>query len=149
MRAVVQRVSRAQVRVDGRVTGEIGAGLMVLLGVAVNDAEPDAEQIASKIAGLRIFQDDAGLMNRSVHEMGGGVLLVSQFTLHGDARKGRRPSFITAAREELARPLYERVGMLLEREGLNVGYGEFGAHMDVELVNDGPVTILLDSKRLF
>lgn len=149
MRAVVQRVSRAQVRVDGRITGEIGAGLMVLLGVAVDDTESDAEQIASKIAGLRVFEDDAGLMNRSVHETGGGVLLVSQFTLHGDARKGRRPSFITAAREELARPLYERVGTLLEREGLHVRYGEFGAHMDVELVNDGPVTILLDSKRLF
>lgn len=148
MRAVVQRVSRAQVRVDGRVTGEVGAGLMVLLGVAVDDTEADAGQIASKIAGLRIFQDDAGLMNRSVVEIGGGVLLVSQFTLHGDARKGRRPSFITAAREDLARPLYERVGALLEREGLRVGYGEFGAHMDVELVNDGPVTILLDSKRL-
>src|SRR5690348_12851162 len=107
MRAVVQRVSRAQVRVDGRVTGEVGAGLMVLLGVAVDDTEADAGQIASKIAGLRIFQDDAGLMNRSVVEIGGGVLLVSQFTLHGDARKGRRPSFITAAREDLARPLYE------------------------------------------
>lgn len=149
MRAVVQRVSRAQVRVDGRVTGETGAGLMVLLGVAVDDTESDAEQLASKIAGLRIFEDETGLMNRSVQEIGGGVLLVSQFTLYGDARKGRRPSFITAAREELARPLYERVGALLEREGLHVGYGEFGAHMDVELVNDGPVTILLDSKRLF
>ena len=149
MRAVVQRVSRAQVRVDGRITGETGAGLMVLLGVAVDDTESDAEQLASKIAGLRIFEDEAGLMNRSVQEIGGGVLLVSQFTLYGDARKGRRPSFITAAREELARPLYERVGALLEREGLHVGYGEFGAHMDVELVNDGPVTILLDSKRLF
>lgn len=149
MRAVVQRVSRAQVRVDGRITGETGAGLMVLLGVAVDDTESDAEQLASKIAGLRIFEDETGLMNRSVQEIGGGVLLVSQFTLYGDARKGRRPSFITAAREELARPLYERVGALLEREGLHVGYGEFGAHMDVELVNDGPVTILLDSKRLF
>ena len=149
MRAVVQRVSRAQVRVDGRVTGAVGAGLMVLLGVGVDDTEADAGQIASKIAGLRIFQDDAGLMNRSVVEIGGGVLLVSQFTLHGDVRKGRRPSFITAAREDIARPLYERVGALLEREGLPVGYGEFGAHMDVELVNDGPVTILLDSKRVF
>lgn len=136
-------------RVDGAATGEIGAGLMVLLGVAAGDTESDAEQIAAKIAGLRIFQDDAGLMNRSVVEIGGAVLLISQFTLHGDARKGRRPSFITAAREDVAQPLYERVGALLEREGLPVGYGVFGAHMDVELVNEGPVTILLDSNKLF
>lgn len=149
MRAVVQRVSRAQVRVDGNVTGEIGTGLVVLIGVGVDDTERDAETMAEKIANLRIFPDDADLMNRSVRDVNGGVLLISQFTLHGDARKGRRPSFIAAAREETAKPLYERVGALLEREGLPVGYGVFGAHMDVELVNDGPVTILLDTKKTF
>ena len=149
MRLVVQRVSRARVAVDGRVTGEIGVGLMVLVGVEVEDDERDAEIAAEKIANLRIFPDEAGLMNRSVREAGGGVLLVSQFTLHGDVRKGRRPSFIRAAREDAAKPLYERVGALLERDGLTVGYGVFGAHMDVELVNDGPVTILVDTKKTF
>lgn len=149
MRAVVQRVSRAQVSVDGKVTGSVGVGLMVLLGVGVDDDDGDAKQMAEKIGNLRIFNDDDGLMNRSVRDAGGGVLLVSQFTLHGDARKGRRPSFITAAREDAAKPLYERVGALLEGEGLPVGYGVFGAHMDVELVNDGPVTILLDTKKAF
>jgi len=149
VRAVVQRVSRGSVTVEGKITGEIANGLVVLLGVGVDDNERDADTLAEKIANLRIFQDDAGLMNRSVREVRGGVLLISQFTLHGDARKGRRPSFITAAREDLAKPLYERVGTLLERSGLPVGYGIFGAHMDVELVNDGPVTILLDTKKLF
>lgn len=149
MRAVVQRVSRASVTVDGRVTGEIADGLLVLLGVAVDDAAADAERIAEKIAQLRIFADDAGLMNRSLEETGGAVLLVSQFTLHGDVRKGRRPSFITAAREDVARPLYERTGALLETRGIAVRYGVFGAHMEVELVNDGPVTILIDSKKVF
>lgn len=149
MRAVVQRVSRAKVTVDGQVTGEIGQGLLVLLGVGVDDGEADAQTMSEKIANLRIFQDDAGLMNLSVQDIGGGVLLVSQFTLHGDVRKGRRPSFITAAREDVAKPLYERTGALLERLGLPVGYGVFGAHMDVELVNDGPVTILIDTKKAF
>lgn len=105
--------------------------------------------MADKIAGLRIFADEAGLMNRSVRDAGGGVLLVSQFTLHGDARKGRRPSFITAAKEDLARPLYEAVGAKIARLGLRVAYGEFGASMEVELLNEGPVTILLDTKRTF
>lgn len=149
MRAVIQRVSKAQVAVDGNVTGKIATGLVALIGVGVDDTERDAETMAEKIANLRVFQDDAGLMNRSVRDVGGGVLLISQFTLHGDARKGRRPSFISAAREELAKPLYERVGALLERDGLPVGYGIFGAHMDVELVNDGPVTILIDTKKQF
>jgi D-tyrosyl-tRNA(Tyr) deacylase len=149
MRAVVQRVSSAEVRVDGEVTGSIRSGLMVLVGVGVDDDDRDAQQLAEKIANLRIFMDDEGLMNRSVRDIGGGVLLVSQFTLHGDARRGRRPSFITAAREEVAKPLYERVGTFLQREGLPVEYGIFGAHMDVELVNDGPVTILLDTKKTF
>jgi D-tyrosyl-tRNA(Tyr) deacylase len=149
VRAVIQRVSKAQVAVDGNVTGKIATGLVALIGVGVDDTERDAETMAEKIANLRVFQDDAGLMNRSVRDVGAGVLLISQFTLHGDARKGRRPSFISAAREELAKPLYERVGALLERDGLPVGYGIFGAHMDVELVNDGPVTILIDTKKQF
>lgn len=149
MRAVVQRVSRASVTVDGTITGEIGKGLLVLLGVGVDDTVADAQTMSEKIANLRVFPDEGGLMNRSVLDAAGGVLLVSQFTLHGDARKGRRPSFITAAREDLAKPLYERVGTLLEDLGLTVGYGVFGAHMDVALVNDGPVTILLDTKKVF
>jgi D-tyrosyl-tRNA(Tyr) deacylase len=120
---------------------------MVLLGVA--DREDDARAMAEKIANLRIFPDDAGLMNRSVLETGGAILLVSQFTLYGDARKGRRPSFIAAAKEPLASDLYERTGSELARLGLPVQYGEFGADMQVELINDGPVTILLDSQRVF
>ena len=149
MRAVVQRVSRASVTVDGRITGAIERGLLVLVGVALDDADADAQSMAEKIANLRIFPDSDGLMNLSVRDVSGGVLLVSQFTLHGDVRKGRRPSFIAAAREDVAEPLYERVGALLEGLGLPVGYGIFGAHMDVELVNDGPVTILVDTKKLF
>lgn len=149
MRAVVQRVLCASVQVDQRVTGSIDAGLMVLLGVAARDGERDAHYIAEKIANLRIFPDDAGLMNRSVLEAGGAILLVSQFTLHGDARKGRRPSFITAAKEPRASELYELTGVELHAFGLQVEYGEFGADMQVELVNDGPVTILLDSEKVF
>jgi len=137
------------VRVGGKAVGSIAQGLVVLLSVGVDDDESDAEQIAEKIATLRIFSDDVGLMNRGVAEAGGAILLISQFTLHGDARKGRRPSFVTAAREEQAKPLYDRVGVLLKREGLRVEYGEFGATMDVELVNEGPVTILLDTKKAF
>jgi D-tyrosyl-tRNA(Tyr) deacylase len=149
VRAVVQRVRSASVRVEERTTGRIGAGLMVLLGVAVADREDDARAMAEKIANLRIFPDDAGLMNRSVLDTRGAILLVSQFTLYGDARKGRRPSFIAAAKEPLASDLYERTGSELERLGLAVQYGEFGADMQVELINDGPVTILLDSQRVF
>jgi D-tyrosyl-tRNA(Tyr) deacylase len=149
VRAVVQRVSRADVSVDARVVAEIGVGLMVLLGVAVDDDRDDARQIAEKLVGLRIFSDDAGLMNRSVVDVRGAILLVSQFTLHGDVRKGRRPSFITAAPAAIAKPLYELVGSLVARENVTVKYGEFGADMAVELVNDGPATILLDSKRTF
>ena len=121
----------------------------MLLGVGVDDSEADARTMADKLTGLRIFSDDDGLMNRSLLQAGGAVLLVSQFTLHGDARKGRRPSFITAAREDVARPLYEAVGAHLSASGIRVEYGEFGATMAVESVNDGPVTILLDTKRVF
>jgi D-tyrosyl-tRNA(Tyr) deacylase len=149
VRAVVQRVSRASATVEGRVTGEIGRGLLVLVGVATDDADGDAVAIGEKVARLRIFPDDDGLMNRSLSEAGGAALIVSQFTLYADARKGRRPSFIAAAKEPLARVLYERVGQVVAACGIRVEYGEFGAHMDVELVNDGPVTILLDSKRTF
>ena len=149
MRAVVQRVSRAKVTVDGRTTGEISGGLAVLLGVGVDDTESDAKQLADKIVNLRIFRDRDGLMNRSVFEEGGAVLLISQFTLHGDARKGRRPSFIAAARGDEAKALYERTGAYIQLAGTKVAYGVFGADMSVELVNEGPVTILLDTKRVF
>jgi D-tyrosyl-tRNA(Tyr) deacylase len=149
VRAVVQRVTRAKVTVDGRITGEIAAGLLVLVGVGRDDVASDAKWLAEKLAGLRIFHDDDGQMNRSVTDIAGSVLLVSQFTLHGDARKGRRPSFITAADPAIAKPLYEAVGAALSEGGVGVAYGEFGADMAVELVNDGPVTILLDSKRTF
>jgi D-aminoacyl-tRNA deacylase len=149
MRAVVQRVSRASVRVEERTVGTIGTGLLALVSVGLDDDESDAKAMAEKLAGLRIFSDDRSLMNRSVVEAGGAVLLVSQFTLHGDARRGRRPSFIAAAREPKARELYERTGAALEAAGVPVAYGEFGARMEVELVNSGPVTILLDTKRTF
>jgi D-tyrosyl-tRNA(Tyr) deacylase len=149
MRAVVQRVSQARVRVGDATVGEIGEGLLVLLSVGVDDDAADARSMAEKIAGLRIFPDDAGLMNRSIMQTRGAVLLVSQFTLHGDVRRGRRPSFVTAAKEPLARRLYELAGHTLETMGVSLAYGEFGASMDVELVNSGPVTILLDTKRTF
>lgn len=145
----MQRVSRASVTVGGRITGQIERGLMVLLGVATDDAERDAAWMAEKLVHLRIFTDEHDQMNRSLIDEGGAILLVSQFTLHGDARKGRRPSFITAAKEPLARALYEEAGALISAMGINVAYGVFGADMEVELVNDGPVTILLDSKRAF
>ena len=149
MRAVVQRVSEASVEVDGRIVGEVGKGLLVLVGVEVDDTEADADYIAEKTAGLRIFNDNEDKMNLSVTEVGGSVLLISQFTLHGDCRRGRRPSFIDAARPETAIPLYEGVARRLRAAGLPVATGEFGAHMHVALVNDGPVTVLLDSKKLF
>jgi D-tyrosyl-tRNA(Tyr) deacylase len=149
MRAVVQRVSRAAVRVNGSVTGEIGHGLLVLLGVAQGDQETDVRFLADKIAALRVFEDDAGKMNRSVSEVGGAVLAVSQFTLLGDARKGNRPSFTAAAPPDQASSLYDRFCDMLKKHGLPVATGLFRAHMEVEMVNDGPVTILLDSARLF
>ncbi len=149
MRAVVQRVSRAEVRVDGRVTGSSGRGLLVLLGVARGDGPADAQSMADKVAALRIFEDGDGKMNLSVAEVGGGVVVVSQFTLLGDARKGNRPGFSDAAPPEEASALYEAVCGHLRARGLPVGTGVFRAHMDVELVNDGPVTILLDTRKLF
>jgi D-tyrosyl-tRNA(Tyr) deacylase len=149
MRAVVQRVTSAKVTVGDRVTGEIGAGLLVLLGVEQNDGPPDVQYIAAKIRDLRIFPDEAGKMNRSVLDQHGGVLVVSQFTLSGDARNGRRPSFAAAAPPQIARALYEDVVRELSASGLPVATGEFQAMMQVALVNDGPVTILLDSRKTF
>jgi D-tyrosyl-tRNA(Tyr) deacylase len=149
MRAVVQRVTRARVTVSGRTTGEIGDGLLVLLSVGVDDDESDARMMAGKISGLRIFPDERGLMNRSLLDFGGALLLVSQFTLHGDARRGRRPSFVNAAKEPQSRELYELTWATLKSSGVPVALGEFGASMEVELVNWGPVTILLDTKRTF
>jgi D-tyrosyl-tRNA(Tyr) deacylase len=145
MRAVVQRVSRAAVRVDGAVAGAIERGLLVLLGVAAADGEAEAGWTADKVARLRIFEDQAGKMNRSVEDVGGGVLVVPQFTLLGDARAGNRPSFGAAAAPDRAEALYRRVCSRLRERGLPVAEGVFRAHMAVELVNDGPVTILLDS----
>ena len=149
MRAIVQRVAQARVRVEGRTTGEIQNGLVVLLGVAKGDNEAAAEQLAEKIWGLRIFSDDQGRMNRSLEESGGAVLAVSQFTLYGDCRKGRRPSFDRAAPAEQARTLYDSFVEALRRRGARVETGVFQAMMDVELVNDGPVTLLLDTDRTF
>jgi D-tyrosyl-tRNA(Tyr) deacylase len=149
MRAVVQRVSCAKVTVDNRVTGEIGAGLLAFIGVEQGDTADDVRYIASKIAGLRIFAGDGKGMNRSIAETGGAVLVVSQFTLSGDARNGRRPSFATAAPPEIARTHYDDVVRELAASGLRVETGEFQAMMQVALINDGPVTILLDSRRTF
>jgi D-aminoacyl-tRNA deacylase len=149
MRAVVQRVSRAQVTVNGEISCQIGRGLLVLLGVSTSDSEADAEYLAGKIAGLRIFEDKDGKMNLSVAEAGGAILAVSQFTLYGDTRGGRRPSFIVAARPEQARKLYEYFVERIRATGLACETGRFQAMMQVELVNDGPVTILLDSTKLF
>jgi len=144
MRAVLQRVREACVTVDGRVIGAIGAGLVVLVGAGASDTEADAEWMARKIAELRIFEDDAGKMNRSATDVGAGILLVSQFTLYADTRRGRRPSFTGALAPALAAPLIDRVADLLRARGLSVASGAFGADMDVELVNRGPVTIVLD-----
>ena len=149
MRAVIQRVSRAEVRVDGIVVGAVERGFLVLLGVARGDEEADAAALADKVAALRIFEDPAGKMNLALAEVGGGVLVVSQFTLLGDARKGNRPSFVEAAPPEQGNALYERFCALLREKGLPVATGTFRATMAVELTNDGPVTILLDSRKAF
>lgn len=147
MRALVQRVSRAEVTVAGEVRGRIAGGLLVLLGATHADTEADAQWLASKLAGLRVFADEAGKMNRDVREASGGVLVVPQFTLYGDARRGRRPEFTLAARPELAEPLYERFCELLAAEGVHVERGVFRVHMEVALVNDGPITLMVESPR--
>lgn len=149
MRAVVQRVSRAKVTVNDRTSGEIGFGLLVLLGVGHGDTEADAAYLAEKVAGLRIFEDEDGKMNRSVQEAGGSVLVVSQFTLYGDVRRGKRPSFDAAAPPDQARRLYEFFVQRIQAAGLRCETGRFQEMMQVELVNEGPVTILLDSAKTF
>ena len=149
MRAVLQRVSRARVKVDEKVTGEIGAGLMILLGVGLEDTSAVAIALAEKCANLRIFEDEQGKMNRSLLDVKGSALVVSQFTLYGDARGQRRPSFIAAAPPELAKALYEEFCEALRKLGVTVATGIFQAMMSVELVNEGPVTILLDSDKTF
>ena len=149
MRAVVQRVLTASIAVEGQVVGEIGHGLLVLLGVSTSDATADADYLAEKIAGLRIFEDVDGKMNLNVTDVGGAVLAVSQFTLYGDVRRGKRPSFDDAARPEPARELYEYFVAQIQRRGLRCETGQFQAMMSVSLVNQGPVTILLDSSKSF
>jgi D-aminoacyl-tRNA deacylase len=149
MRAVLQRVSRASVEIEGRIVGRIGIGWLVLLGVAKGDLDEDADKVAEKVVGLRAFDDDAGKMNLAVGEVGGSVLVVSQFTLLGDCRAGRRPSFIEAAEPIEAERLYLRFADRIRGLGLAVETGTFRADMKVELVNDGPVTLLLDSRKAF
>jgi len=146
MRALIQRVSQASVSVDSKVIGQIGRGLVVLLGVRQGDTEAAARYLADKIVNLRIFEDEEGKMNRSLLDVGGEILAISQFTLYADTRKGRRPSFIDAARPEVSQPLYDRFVQYIKESGLTVQQGEFGAHMLVNIHNDGPVTILLDSE---
>lgn len=153
MRAVIQRVTRAEVRIDAEVVGRIGPGLVALVGIGSSDTEAAAHELAEKILNLRIFDDDKGKMNRSLLDAGGGILCVSQFTLYGDARRGRRPSYAAAALPAAARSLYEefvlQVRALAETRGIDVASGRFQAMMEVELVNDGPVTILLDTEKVF
>ena len=149
MRAVVQRVDRASVTVDNKVVGQVDKGLMVLFGVAPDDTDKDLNYIVDKVAGLRIFEDDQDKMNLSVQDVGGSILAVSQFTLYGDCRKGKRPSFDGAAKPELANSYYEKFVAALRDKGIKVESGVFRAHMLVELVNNGPVTMLLDSKKIF
>lgn len=148
MRAVIQRVGEASVRVNGEVVGKIGRGVLVLLGVAQGDQDSDLDYLVNKVAGLRIFEDADGKMNLSVQEVEGEVLVVSQFTLLGDVRRGKRPSFTDAAAPEIANQMYERYCEAIERLGLRVARGVFQADMQVSLVNDGPVTILLDSRKV-
>ena len=149
MRCVIQRVSHASVDVAGETVGKIDGGFLVLLGVEDGDTEADAKYCADKIAGLRVFEDENDRMNLSIAEVGGQVLLVSQFTLLADARHGRRPDFIQAAKPDVAEPLCDRVKEMLEAKGLTVETGRFRTHMEVSLLNDGPVTILLDSRKTF
>ncbi len=149
MRAVVQRVSRAKVTVAGEIAGEIGKGFLILLGVAEGDTADDAVMMADKLVGLRVFEDAEGKMNLALAEIGGAMLVVSQFTLLGDCRKGRRPSFIAAARPEVAEALYRTFVAEVQGRGIPVATGRFQTHMDVELINDGPVTLLVDSRKEF
>ena len=149
MRAVIQRVKSASVKVDGELVSEIGSGLLIFLGIAHNDTDTELEYIANKVANLRIFEDADGKMNCSLLETGGSALVVSQFTLYGDCRKGRRPSFIDAARPEVANALYEKFITALKQLNISTQGGTFQAMMDVQLINDGPVTILLDSDKQF
>ncbi|KGP76752.1 D-tyrosyl-tRNA(Tyr) deacylase [Desulfosporosinus sp. Tol-M] len=149
MRSVVQRVKRASVTVNGENVGEISAGLLVLLAVGQDDGEKDVNWMVDKLVDLRIFEDDKGKMNRSVHDVGGEILVVSQFTLYGDCRRGKRPSFTSAAPPESAKALYERSVEALRSRGMKVETGVFQAQMNVELINDGPVTLLMDSERKF
>ena len=146
MKIIVQRCSRAEVRIDGEAVGHIGTGFVVLVGITHSDTREDAEFLAKKIAGMRVFEDTEGKMNLSLAEVGGQILSISQFTLYGNARKGNRPSFIEAARPEVAEPLYEYFNQVLrEQYGLHVETGRFGANMQVDFVNDGPVTIIVES----
>ena len=149
MKAVLQVVTHATVRVDGGITGQIGPGLLVFLGVAEEDEQADLDKIVKKVTELRIFKDDAGKTNLSLQDVNGELLIVSQFTLLADCKKGRRPSFSDAARPDVANPLYEEFVEKLRAQGITVGTGEFGAHMMVDLTNDGPVTILLESRKEF
>ena len=148
MRAVLTRVKHASVSVDGKIIGQIGEGFLVLLGVTHEDTEAQAEKLADKLTGLRIFEDENGKMNRSLEDVGGQVLVVSQFTLYGNCKKGRRPEFLAAARPEIAIPLYEKFIALCRDKGFSVETGEFGAEMLVESVNDGPVTLIVDTDQL-
>ena len=149
MRCVIQRVTSASVAIDGNIVGKCGKGYMILIGVSVEDTEKDLAYMATKIPTLRIFEDENGKMNRSLMDVGGQILAVSQFTLLGDARSSRRPSFITAARPETANPMYERLVAAWREQGIHVETGRFGADMKVSLVNDGPVTLMMDSHKLF
>jgi D-tyrosyl-tRNA(Tyr) deacylase len=149
MRAVVQRVTRAKVTVENETIGEINQGLVIFVGVARDDSETDAEYLAAKIVSLRIFDDEAGKMNRSVKDVDGGLLVISQFTLYGDVRRGRRPSWFDAAAPEVAKPLYEFFLKEVQQLSTKVARGSFQAMMQVELINDGPVTILVDSRKQF
>lgn len=148
MRAVIQRVSSASVEIDGRTVGAIGSGLLIFLGVTYGDEEAQADYLAAKCASLRIFRDDQDKMNLSVRDVGGSALVVSQFTLYGDCRKGNRPAFVAAARPDTAIPLYQRFIQKLRETGVPVETGEFGADMQVSLLNDGPVTILMDTAEM-
>jgi D-tyrosyl-tRNA(Tyr) deacylase len=148
MIAVIQRVSESSVKIEGKIKAEIGIGLMILVGIEDADLQEDIDWLSKKIVNLRIFADDAGVMNRSVLEVGGEILLISQFTLHASTKKGNRPSYIKAARPDFAIPMYEKMILALEAElGKSIGTGEFGADMKVSLVNDGPVTIVIDTKN--